>query len=94
MRNGGELRGNSRNRQVRKLRMLSDPRFGGTGDSCRCVHCSKSLTYEDLEADRIEPSGPYAYVNVQASCRPCNIQRSDNVNWVGPKPYRSGVLAA
>jgi len=48
----------------------------------RCVHCGCELTYATLEADRIVPGGSYARVNVQASCRSCNIARGNNVHWV------------
>ena len=85
MRNGGkpgrtDPRGNSRNRRARKLRMLNDPRFGGTGDQVPCVHCGEPQTYDSVEADRIVPGGTYAYRNVQPSCRDCNIQRGDGTS--------------
>lgn len=82
-RNGGDKRGNSRNRRVRKLRMLSDPRFSGTGSTCNCVHCGCELSYDTVEADRIMPGGSYAYYNVQASCGACNKQRGDGSNGFG-----------
>lgn len=77
-RHGGDKRGNSRNRRVRKLRMLSDPKFKGTGNSVPCVHCGISCDYDSVEADRIIPGGSYAYHNVQPSCGPCNKQRGDD----------------
>lgn len=76
-RHGGDKRGNSRNRRVRKLRMLSDPRWDGDGISVPCVHCGKRQTYDSVEADRIIPGGSYAYYNVQPSCGPCNKQRGN-----------------
>jgi hypothetical protein len=76
-RHGGDKRGNSRNRRVRKLRMLSDPKFSGNGVTVPCVHCGKPQDYDSVEADRIIPGGSYAYYNVQPSCGPCNKQRGD-----------------
>jgi hypothetical protein len=77
-RNGGpDKRGSNRNRKARKLRMLADARFGGTGRSVPCVHCGKRLTFGTVEADRKIPGGSYAYSNVQPSCGPCNKQRGD-----------------
>lgn len=81
MRNGGEKRGNTRDRAARKLWMLH---MFGNGLTCPCVHCGEPLVYETIEADRIVPGESYARSNVQPSCRPCNVQRSDNQNWVGP----------
>lgn len=73
-------RGSNRNRRVRKLRMLSDPKFGGNGTTVPCVHCHKPLDYDSVESDRIIPGargGTYQYHNVQPSCGPCNKQRGD-----------------
>jgi hypothetical protein len=86
MRNGGQPgrtdpRGNSRNRRARKLRMLSDPNFGGTGTTVPCVHgCGTILDYDSVQADRKIPGGTYAYRNVQPSCQDCNIQRGDGTS--------------
>lgn len=77
MRQGGEKRGNSRNRRVRKLRMLADARFGGNGSTVPCVHCGRRQTYETVQADRIVPGGSYAYANVQPACGPCNRARGN-----------------
>jgi hypothetical protein len=55
--------------------------FGGNGERVRCVHCGGWLTFETVEADRIIPGGSYRRDNVQPSCRPCNLYRSDNEEW-------------
>lgn len=85
MRNGGEKRGNTRDRRIRKLWMLA---AYGDGVACQCVHCSCQLSYTTVEADRIDAGGSYRRENVQPSCRPCNSRRSNNPNWVGPAPSR------
>jgi hypothetical protein len=74
-------RGNSRSRRVRKLKLLSDPKYGGNGTHVNCVHCGKQLDEKTVEQDRIKPGGPYAYHNVQPSCKDCNKRRSNNENW-------------
>lgn len=78
MRVGGEKRGNSRDRRIRKLWMLTT---FGDGLHCPCTHCKKELTYETVEADRIVPGGSYRRENVQPACRRCNAQRSNNPQW-------------
>ena len=70
MRAGGDRRGSSADRRARKLWLLAT--FDG------CVWCKVQLTYETVEADRIVPGGSYRRDNIQASCRPCNLARSDN----------------
>jgi hypothetical protein len=82
---GGEKRGSCHNRRARKLWMLRtwNPELGP--DHCRCVHaqCGHSvLTYETVEADRIVPGGSYKRTNVQPSCHPCNVARSNNAAWI------------
>jgi hypothetical protein len=47
------------------------------------VHCAEDLTFDLIEADRIYPGGSYRRENVQPSCRPCNISRSDRTDWSG-----------
>lgn len=81
MRAGGEKRGNAQDRRRRKLWMLDT---FGDGERCECVHCHVSLTYDVVEADRIVPGGSYRRENVQPSCRRCNAQRSNDVNWTPP----------
>jgi 5-methylcytosine-specific restriction endonuclease McrA len=78
MRPGGEKRGNNKDRRARKLWMLS---FWGDGSRCPCVHCDSTLTFETVEADRINPGGSYRRTNVQPACRSCNAARSNNLDW-------------
>lgn len=63
----------------------------GDGQVAPCVHCCRPLTFETVEADRIEPGGSYARVNVQPSCRQCNLARSDKAEWVPPRVSGVGV---
>lgn len=58
----------------------------GNGEKCPCVHCQTSLTFETVEADRIEPGGSYRRSNVQPSCRKCNLSRGKKLDWIGPNP--------
>lgn len=81
MRNGGEKRGNSKDRRARKLWLLSTY---GDGTNCDCVHCGMELEYSTIEADRIIPGGSYRRDNVQPSCRGCNVSRSDKRVWRSP----------
>jgi hypothetical protein len=74
-RNGDDKRGKAIDRRKRKLWMLWKY---GDGTTAPCVHCNKGLTFETLEQDRIIPGGSYARINVQPSCRPCNIRRGDS----------------
>jgi 5-methylcytosine-specific restriction endonuclease McrA len=78
---GGEKRGNSKDRRARKLWMLAT---WGDGQTCECVHCSTTLDYATVEADRIVPGGSYRRDNVQPACRRCNASRSNNIEWVAP----------
>lgn len=78
MRHGGEKRGNSTDRANRKRWLLAT---FGNGTSCDCRHCRQSLTAETLQADRIEPGGSYCHSNLQPSCRPCNLARSQSTTW-------------
>lgn len=80
-----DRRGNNTDRKNRKLWMLSpEAGFGGDNKHVNCVHCGTKVDYETVEADRIEPGGTYRRSNVQPSCRPCNIKRSDNPYWMSP----------
>jgi hypothetical protein len=78
MRDGGERRGNARDRRARKVWLLAT---FGDGQSCPCVHCRRPLTYSTVEADRIIPGGSYRRDNVQPACRRCNSQRSNRCDW-------------
>jgi hypothetical protein len=81
-RNGGDKRGSAAARRARKAWFLSPlSGFGGNGETVPCVHCQTELAFEDIEADRIVPGGSYRRENVQPSCRPCNIARSDDSTW-------------
>lgn len=83
-RNGGDKRGSAADRRARKVWFLSPVSgFGGDGQTVPCVHCAASLTFDQIEADRIYPGGSYRRDNVQPACRPCNISRSDKVEWSG-----------
>ena len=85
MRAGGEKRGNSTDRKRRKIWMIAT---FGFGKFVLCVHCSISLDYDHVEADRIVPGGSYRHENVQPSCSTCNKARSNNESWVGPMKGR------
>lgn len=71
-RSGGEKRGNSKDRKVRKHWMLSTY---GTGNKVPCTHCGRELDYYTVEADRIEPGGSYRRENIVPSCHKCNVNR-------------------
>lgn len=77
-RHGGDKRGNSQSRKMRKLWMLAT---WGDGQTCPCVHCHNAVSFPTVEADRIVPGGPYRRDNVQPSCRACNLARSNNTHW-------------
>lgn len=82
MRNGGEKRGNSKDRAARKIWMLAT---FGNGKTVPCVHCGETLTYTTVQADRIVPGGSYRRSNIQPSCAPDNRERSNRLDWVPPK---------
>ncbi len=69
---GGERRGNNTDRRNRKLWML---KTFGTGKTVPCTHCEKKLTYDTVEADRVDPGGPYRRENIVPSCSLCNKKR-------------------
>jgi hypothetical protein len=75
---GGDKRGNTKDRFARKTWLLFT---FGDGVHVACTHCHKSLTRQTLEADRIEPGASYCHLNIQPSCRACNVARSDNEEW-------------
>lgn len=76
-----DKRGNSKDRAARKIWMLTTEKFGGDGTKVACVHCQTFVGYDEVQADRIIPGGTYARINVQPSCAPCNLSRSDNAEW-------------
>lgn len=82
-------RGNSKDRNRRADKLVTDPKWKGNGKSVPCVHCGK-LVYKNppkdrpdlkLQQDRINPGGSYAYPNVQPSCPDCNNRRSNDPDW-------------
>lgn len=82
-----DLRGKPNDRFKSKLRLLV---AFGDGTKCQCVHCGCELKLANLTRDRIEPKGRYVLENLQPSCLSCNVERGDNVDWVGPAP--TGVV--
>jgi hypothetical protein len=82
-RNGGDKRGKSKDRARRKTWMLA--MFGSLDTGiCPCVHCEKEFPLNRIEQDRIIPGGSYRRTNIQPSCKPCNLMRSNNPDWVHP----------
>lgn len=76
-RHGGELRGNSRDRRARALKLLLE---FGNGSTCECVYCGDTLTVETLQQDKIytcSEGGRYQYANLLPACKPCNQSRCD-----------------
>lgn len=84
MRCGGDKRGNAAARRARKLWLLE--RYGD-GETCPCIHCRTTLTFETVTVDRIVPGGSYARPNVQPSCFGCNRARSDDPTWTPPAGF-------
>jgi hypothetical protein len=79
-RRGGDSRGSSRQRQRRKLWLLSEAaKFGGDGSVVPCYWCHNALIYETLESDRHpipgHRGGGYVRGNVVPACRRCNAGR-------------------
>lgn len=77
-----DKRGNSKDRAARKIWMLATFEPLSDPNKAHCVHCKSLVGYDDVQADRIEPGGSYARHNVQPSCAPCNLARSNNTDWV------------
>lgn len=69
-----DKRGNNEDRRRRKHKMLAT---FGDGTECPCVWCGVALTFETVEADRMDPQRGYAFENVRPACRACNGQRSN-----------------
>jgi 5-methylcytosine-specific restriction endonuclease McrA len=79
-----DKRGSNTDRRKRKEWMLTCEKFGGDGTKVACVHCQALVGYDEVQADRIIPGskgGTYVRANVQPSCAPCNLSRSDDVDW-------------
>lgn len=73
---GGELRGNSHDRQRRREWLLRtfDPELGPDQACCRLQlsdHCRLTVDIHTLSVDRIEPGGRYTRDNIQPACTPC-----------------------
>lgn len=103
-RQGGERRGNTKDRAVRRRFLLN---WWGDGETCQCVWCGRTVrevagTFTDgachrqhVTADKIEPNedGPgYIRSNIVPACISCNHAR-------GETPFevfaaRKGVNAA
>lgn len=73
-RRGGDKRGSSYDRKMRKKWLL---RTFGDGQTVPCVHCGEKLTHATLEADRIVAGASYRRENIQPSCRLCNARRGN-----------------
>jgi 5-methylcytosine-specific restriction endonuclease McrA len=76
VRPGGERRGNSRDRQARRVWLLAtfDQDLGP--DKARCwldlsPLCREYVDLATLTVDRINPGGSYRRDNIQPACRPC-----------------------
>lgn len=89
LRAGGQLgrsdpRGNSKDRRARQTWMKSpESGYGGNSTTVPCVHCGAATDHP--EADRIHPGGSYRRNNVQPACRTCNLLRTNNPTWQGPR---------
>lgn len=88
------VRGSAKDRRTRKLWMLSPVSgFGGNGTSVPCVHCGRWCSFVSVEADRKIPGGSYRRDNIQPACKPCNLSRSNNVEWDGRVSVAALALA-
>lgn len=97
VRAGGDKRGSSADRRARKEWLLAEPRWQGVdtmpGVTCLCAHCGFIIDYYTVEADRVLPGGSYRRDNIQPSCKPCNLSRSNNLDWAGPSARSAACLA-
>lgn len=78
MRPGGEKRGNSRDRALRRRWLL---RTFGDGLLAKCYWCPTLLCDATIEADRYPISGKnggrYTHDNIVPACRKCNAGRKE-----------------
>ncbi len=58
--------------------------FGGDGVKVPCWHCGAVMLKAEVDIDRIVPGASYRRDNIQPSCRTCNLDRSDDLSWIGP----------
>jgi hypothetical protein len=72
-----DLRGNATDRLRRRIWMVCNPRFRGTGKTVQCWHCGKRI--RRFEVDRWprcgHEGGRYVRSNVVPACRKCNRGR-------------------
>lgn len=71
MRRGGDRRGSSTSRRVRRQYLLT--RYGD-GTTAPCAFCEADLDIDTVESDRLEHGGSYRRENVQPACRTCNAK--------------------
>jgi GNAT superfamily N-acetyltransferase len=71
---GGELRGSSRDRHARTMKLL---REFGDGEHCKCAYCGKQLDRSTVTQDKIYPECGYRYSNILPACINCNQHRSN-----------------
>lgn len=69
-----DRRGNSRQRRVRKTKLLS---IFGNGRWTICTWCREKVTAETMHADRIVAGGSYRIENLIPACGSCNMNRKD-----------------
>ena len=87
MRQGGEKRGNCRDRLMRLFWFIVAMGDIETG-TVNCSYCQKTLRIDKgdgsgkaggshITADRVEAGGTYARGNILPSCIGCNVERGD-----------------
>jgi hypothetical protein len=77
-------RGSAADRRARRAWIVSPAAgFGGDDVKVPCVHCAAVVLAAEADIDRIVPGDSYRRGNIQPACRPCNLARSDNPDWVG-----------
>lgn len=89
-----DRRGNNRDRAARKHWMLRTWDVDLPPWNCRCVHCGCVLSYDTVQADRINPGGSYRRENVQPACNSCNRSRSNKQDWIHPNRQHASRVAS
>lgn len=84
------VRGSAADRRARRAWIL---RTFGNGVVAPCVHCAGLVDDSTLEVDRIVPGGSYRRENIQPSCKPCNLSRSNRADWNGVITTAAAALA-